>query len=94
MKMGRNIFIVICLAGIGLLASCTKGSIPSNGNEVIIPPGDTAKSQVIYQGSLIGGEYGDEARGDVTVEKLGVKYFLVFKNFNSNNGPDVHVYFS
>ena len=94
MKTGRNIFLILYLAGIGLLASCTKGSIPSNGNEDIIPPGDTAQSQVLYSGVLIGGEVGDKARGDVTVEKLGLKYFLVFKNFNSNNGPDVHVYFS
>ena len=94
MKTVRNIFLVVYLAGIGLLASCTKGSVPSNGNEVIIPPGDTAKSQILYSGVLIGGEAGDQARGDVTVEKLGLKYFLVFKNFNSNNGPDVHVYFS
>jgi hypothetical protein len=94
MKMSKNIFLAACIAGVGLLASCKKGSIPSNGNEIIVQPGDTAQSVVLYRGVLIGGEAGDQARGDVTVEKLGSKYFLVFKNFNSNNGPDVHVYFS
>jgi hypothetical protein len=90
----RNVLPVFFLALMGLLMSCKKNSIPSNGNEVIVAPGDTAMSKVLYQGVLTGGELGDQARGDVTVEKLGAVYYLVFKNFTSNNGPDVHVYFS
>lgn len=86
--------LLVLFAGIGSLVSCKKDKIPSNGNEIIVPPGDTMQTKVLYSGSLIGGEAGDEARGDVTVEQLGTKYYLVFKNFQSNSGPDVHIYFS
>ncbi|MEO6251900.1 MAG: DM13 domain-containing protein [Ferruginibacter sp.] len=90
MKTVSSLLFVACL----FMFSCKKDKIPSNGNEIIVPPGDTTQIQVLYSGVLIGGESGDRARGDVTVEKLGMRYYLVFKNFNSNNGPDVHVYFS
>lgn len=75
------------------MASCKKDNIPSYGNEIIVPPADT-QVMVLYSGTLIGGEMGDRARGDVTVEKVGTKHYLVFKNFTSYNGPDLHVYFS
>ena len=86
--------LLISLAAIGVLVSCKKDIIPANGNEQIVDAGGTAQPRVLYSGVLIGGEAGDEARGDVTIEKLGTKYYLVFKNFTSNSGPDVHVYFS
>ncbi len=86
---------VICiLAAVAVLVSCKKNNIPSNGNEVIVPLTDTSTTQILYSGTLIGGEAGDQARGDVTIERVGSKKYLVFKNFSSNNGPDVHVYFS
>ena len=94
MKTIYNVMLFISLVAIGLLVSCKKDTIPANGNEEIVPPGDTAQPRILYSGVLIGGEAGDEARGDVTIEKLGARYYLVFKNFTSNNGPDVHVYFS
>lgn len=84
--------VISCLAVSMFLTACKKNSIPSNGNEVIVAPGDT--TVVLYRGVLIGGEAGDQARGDVTIEQVGQKKYLVFKNFTSNNGPDVHVYFS
>ncbi len=86
--------VIFCLAGTIFLTACKKGNIPSNGNEVIVTSGDTTQPVILYRGVLIGGEAGDQARGDVTIEKVGVKKYLVFKNFMSNNGPDVHVYFS
>ncbi len=86
--MVKNSFLLILLAGITVLGSCKKDNIPPNGNEVI------EQAQVVYRGVLGGGESGDQSRGDVTIEKLGTKYFLVFKNFQSNSGPDVHVYLS
>lgn len=75
-------------------AGCKKQHIPGYGNEIIIPPPDDTVTQVLYTGMLIGGEFGDKARGDVSIEKAGSKYYLVFKNFSSYNGPDLHVYFS
>lgn len=89
-----NLPLFITIAAMFFLASCKKDKIPANGNEVIATPGDSSQPVVLYSGVLIGGEAGDEARGDVTIERAGTKKYLVFKNFNSNNGPDVHVYFS
>ncbi|MBL0183949.1 MAG: DM13 domain-containing protein [Chitinophagaceae bacterium] len=91
MKRFFILFIICCVIG---MASCKKDNIPSNGNEIIVPPSDTSTTQILYSGSLIGGEAGDQARGDVTVERVGSRKYLVFRNFNSNSGPDVHVYFS
>ena len=88
MEIVKKFYLVILLVGFVVLASCKKDNIPANGNEVI------GQTQIVYSGVLVGGESGDEARGDVTIEKLGTKYFLVFKNFQSNSGPDVHVYLS
>lgn len=89
-----NLLIFSCFTGMVLLISCKKYTIPSNGNDIIVLPGDTTQPEILYSGVLIGGEYGDQSRGDVTIEKVGSKKYLVFKNFTSNNGPDVHVYFS
>ena len=94
MKRFYQLMIISSLTGVLFLASCKKSSIPSTGNEVIIAPGDTTQPVILYSGVLIGGEAGDQARGDVTIEKVAVKKYLVFKNFTSNSGPDVHVYFS
>jgi hypothetical protein len=76
------------------VVSCKKQKIPSYGNEIITPPPADTQRLVLYTGTLIGGEFGDKARGDVSVEKIGSKHYLVFKNFTSYNGPDMHVYFS
>lgn len=94
MKTRYHLLLIACFVSVSFISSCKKGSIPSNGNEIIIPPGDTTQPVVLYSGVLIGGEMGDRARGDVTIEKVGTKKYLVFSNFASNNGPDVHVYLS
>lgn len=75
------------------IVSCKKQDIRRYGNEIITTPEDTQRL-VLYTGKLIGGEFGDKARGDVSVEKIGTKHYLVFKNFTSYSGPDLHVYFS
>lgn len=85
-------YIYFLVAGLCLL-SCKKENIPAYGNEMIAPPADTSVI-VLYTGTLTGGEFGDKARGDVSIEKAGSKYYLVFKNFSSYSGPDLHVYFS
>jgi hypothetical protein len=85
-------YSILFITGLFLL-SCKKENIPTYGNEIISPPADTQVT-VLYSGTLIGGEFGDKARGDVSIEKAGSKYYLVFKNFTSYSGPDLHVYFS
>ncbi len=93
MKTVNNVLFVAGFCMVALIVSCKKVSIPAYGNEIIVPPTDTQRT-VLYSGVLIGGEMGDRARGDVTIEKVGSIYYLVFKNFSSYNGPDIHVYFS
>lgn len=83
----------LLITGCLFMMSCKKENVPAYGNEVIVPPADTS-TLILYTGILIGGELGDRARGDVSIEKSGSKYYLVFKNFTSSNGPDIHVYFS
>jgi Electron transfer DM13 len=90
MKAFYFLGILICI----FATSCKKQNIPTYGNEIITPPPADTQRLVLYTGTLIGGEFGDKARGDVSIEKVGSKYYLVFKNFTSYNGPDLHVYFS
>ncbi|MFZ1369861.1 MAG: DM13 domain-containing protein [Ferruginibacter sp.] len=93
MKAGYPLMSFAGLVMMIFFSSCKKESIPAYGNEIIVPPADTQKV-VLYSGVLIGGEMGDRARGDVSIEKAGSRYYLVFKNFSSFNGPDLLVYFS
>lgn len=88
----KAFYSLLFIAGLFMM-SCKKDNLPAYGNEIIVPPQDT-QTVVLYTGTLIGGEFGDKARGDVSIEKAGSKYYLVFKNFSSYNGPDIHVYFS
>ncbi len=89
MKTFYSLFFVTAI----LIAGCKKENVAAYGNEIITPPADT-QIVVLYTGTLIGGEFGDKARGDVSIEKAGSNYYLVFKNFTSYNGPDIHVYLS
>lgn len=89
----KALYFLLMLTGI-FVVSCKKQNIPAYGNEIITPPPADTQRVVLYTGTLTGGEFGDKARGDVSIEKIGSKYYLVFKNFISYNGPDLHVYFS
>ena len=87
-------FYTLLFAVALFMLSCKKENIAAYGNEIIVPPPQDTQTVVLYTGTLIGGEFGDKARGDISIEKAGSKYYLVFKNFSSYNGPDLHVYFS
>ena len=89
----KTVYSLVFISILFMAASCKKETIPGYGNEIIVQPEDT-KRIVLYTGVLTGGEMGDKARGDVSIEKVGSKHYLVFKNFTSYNGPDLHVYFS
>lgn len=72
-----------------LLESCKKESTPTEpGQEMLVA------DSVLKQAVLTGGEMGDVARGNVEIVRTGNKLFLKFINFQSNNGPDLHVYLS
>jgi hypothetical protein len=88
-----KIFYSLLFLGAMFITGCKKENVPAYGNEIITLPVDT-QLVVLYRGTLIGGEFGDKARGDVSIEKAGSKYYLGFKNFSSYGGPDLHVYFS
>jgi hypothetical protein len=89
----KALYTLLLVAGL-FIVSCKKENTPAYGNEIIVPPPQDTQTVVLYSGILIGGEFGDKASGDVSIEKAGQKYYLVFKNVSSSNGPDVHVYFS
>ena len=89
----KAFYFLLILTGVWVVG-CEKQNIPAYGNEMITPPPSDTQRVVLYTGTLIGGEFGDKARGDVSVERIGAKHYLVFNNFASYNGPDLHVYFS
>ncbi len=88
MKKTTFFTVMLTMAFIILLASCKKNNVPLFANETI------ATDSVLYKTMLTGGEFGDVSRGNVSLEKLSGKKYLVFKNFTSNNGPAVYVYLS
>ncbi len=80
--------IIFSLATSIFFSSCKKNNVPSFANENLVT------DSVLFKTTLIGGEFGDISRGNVSLEKLSGKKYLVFKNFTSSNGPAVHVYLS
>lgn len=88
MKRSMVMFSLM-FAAILIISSCKENNIPAQvGQETI------AADSVLKRSVLTGGEFGDVARGNVSIERIGNKRFLVFNNVMSNNGPDVHVYLS
>ncbi len=88
MKKSTFFTITVTLSACIFLASCKKNNVPLFANETI------ATDSVLYKTMLTGGEFGDVSRGNVSLEKLSGKKYLVFKNFTSSNGPAVYVYLS
>ncbi len=79
---------ILTMTAIVFFTSCKKNNVPAFANETI------ATDSVLYKTMLTGGEFGDVSRGNVSLEKLSGKKYLVFKNFTSSNGPALYVYLS
>ena len=85
----RYYFILLAFASI-LFASCKKEKLASTEtlNEVI----DTV-AVLKYTGSFESGPYGTVS-GNAEVYKTGMVYEVKLANFNSSNGPALHVFIS
>lgn len=69
------------------LLSCTKNNTPENVQETL--PAGT----VLVSGSFISNVHPTSGSVKIVQETSGKKY-LVFENFRSDNGPDLHVWLS
>lgn len=71
--------------------SCSK----QNGTptDMLNESADTSASVLVYTGSFLDGPFG-AVMGQVNIYQAGSKYSLELRDFNTSNGPDLHVYLS
>lgn len=77
------------LAVFTILCGCVKENTPTV--PVDIPVDTTAVAK--YNGSFVNGPFG-AVSGNARVYLQNGQYLLALENFNSSNGPDLHVYIS
>jgi hypothetical protein len=87
----RNLFLLLVIGSISILISCSKNSSTPHGS--INDPVDTVTLKEIYKGDFINGPYGT-VEGAVKILSDSTNYQLLLNNFNTSNGPDLHVYLS
>lgn len=72
------------------IASCIKENTPKNP---VNNPVDTTMASSRFTGTFGNGPYG-AVNGTAKIYFQNNKYILALENFNSSNGPDLHVYIS
>jgi Electron transfer DM13 len=72
------------------LTSCVKENTPANP---VNNPVDTTTAISRFSGTFGNGPYGSVI-GTAKIYSSGNRYILALENFNSSNGPDLHVYIS
>lgn len=72
------------------ICSCVKENTPQNP---VNNPVDTTIADKRYSGKFGNGPYGSVS-GTVKIYFQNNQYILALENFNSSNGPDLHVYIS
>jgi hypothetical protein len=77
-------FIVIAFLG------CVKENTPTT---VVNNPVDTSKAISSFNGTFNNGPYG-VVSGSAKIYSQNNRLILALENFNSSNGPDLHVYIS
>ena len=85
--MSKLIFLVLVFA---MLSSCVKENTPE------IPvnnPVDTSMAVSRFSGTFNNGPYG-AVSGSARIYLKDNQHILALENFNSSNGPDLHVYLS
>ncbi len=85
----RNLIILFFV--IFSVAGCVKentSSLPVNN------PVDTTMAVLKFKGSFINGPYGTVTGNARVYLNDNQQYILTLENFNSSNGPDLHVYIS
>lgn len=83
--------ITLSMIAMTMLLSCSKNKYASTtpGNDMV----DTVNAVLKYSGTLIGEPF-ESATGIVNIYLKNGQYTLQLKNFQSSNGPDLHVYLS
>jgi len=72
------------------LSSCVKESAPT---APVNNPVDTSMATIHFNGTFGNGPYGS-VNGTAKIYFQNNQYILALGNFNSSNGPDLHVYIS
>lgn len=72
------------------LSSCVKENTPT---DPVNNPVDTSMAVIRFNGTFGNGPYGT-VNGTAKIYFQNNQYILALENFNSSNGPDLHVYIS
>ncbi|HJS54891.1 MAG TPA: DM13 domain-containing protein [Chitinophagaceae bacterium] len=84
----RKLFLPIFV--ITTIASCVKENTPI---DPVNNPVDTTMADKRFSGTFGNGPYG-VVKGTAKIYFQSNQYILALENFNSSNGPDLHVYIS
>ena len=82
--------IIVIFALFILLSSCVKENTPT---DPVNDPVDTSMANIRFNGTFGNGPYG-LVNGTAKIYFQNNQYILALENFNSSNGPDLHVYIS
>ena len=85
-----NKFFLILFIAVTTLSSCVKENTPS---VPVNNPVDTTIADNRFSGTFGNGPYGS-VTGLAKIYFQNNQYILALENFNSSNGPDLHVYIS
>ena len=85
--MYKPVFLVLVLA---TLCSCVKENTPVSP---VNNPVDTSMAVSRFRGTFNNGPYG-VVSGSAKIYLKNNQHILALENFNSSNGPDLHVYIS
>ena len=85
--MNKLLLIIFVLP---IMTSCVKDNTPTNP---VDNPVDTTMAMSQFSGTFGNGPYG-AVSGTAKIYSKNGQYILALENFNSSNGPDLHVYIS
>ncbi|HET9746078.1 MAG TPA: DM13 domain-containing protein [Chitinophagaceae bacterium] len=84
----KNLVFILLVGSI--MTSCVKENTPTNP---VDNPVDTMMAISQFRGTFGNGPYG-VVRGTAQIYVKDGQHILALENFNSSNGPDLHVYIS
>ena len=85
-----KIILPVLILYLAFIACTKQNATPANpANEMV----DTTSSLVIYKGSFANGPFG-VVSGTVNIYESNGNHILALKEFETSNGPDLHVYLS
>ena len=82
--------LILSIFVFALINSCVKENTPTNP---VNNPVDTTMADKRFSGTFNSGPYG-AVTGSAKIYFQNNRYILALENFNSSNGPDLHVYIS